>query len=72
MFELKKKILLQNIFLAGGNLVNKRKVYTMKIIILNSATEGYHKFHVRPYKDLKIPVLVTSILLLTRVYSALI
>ena len=44
----------------------------MKIIILNSATEGYHKFHVRPYKDLKIPVLVTSVLLLTRVYSALI
>lgn len=39
----------------------------MKELIQNLAIKNYHKFQVRPLKDIEMLILVTSIYLLTKV-----
>ena len=48
------------------NQVRKRKVYKMEVVIQNSAIKGYFEFHVKLLKDLKMLVLLTPIVLITR------
>ena len=38
----------------------------MEVMIQNSAIKGYREFHLKLYKDLKMLVLLTPILLITR------
>lgn len=64
-----KKIIFTEVFFfrVSRNPVRKSKIYKMKELIQNLAIKNYHKFQVRPLKDIEMLILVTSIYLLTKV-----
>ena len=61
---MKKKVSFKELFFqASRNPVRKRNVYKTKLVIQNSATKYYHKFHLRSHKDLEMLILVAPFLL---------